>query len=193
MTIVAKILLIGDGAVGKTSLRNRFLGKSFKTTYLPTLGADYAVRSMTFDSPDGKMDLKFQIWDLAGQPAFGVIRSLYYKRAVGALMVFDITSPKSLESLLGWRDELVIHTGSPKIATLVLGNKIDLQEDMPETISRIQAEAFITDKLNQNFPYLEGPLTYYETSALTGINVDKVFHEMGKRILNGIINFGNAL
>ncbi len=187
MTIVAKILLLGDGAVGKTSLRNQFLGKSFKTTYLPTLGADYAVKAMPFTVSGNEFNLKFQIWDLAGQPAFGVIRSLYYKRAVGAFLVFDVTNPKSLENLLGWRDELIIHTGSPKIATFVLGNKIDLTEDISDTISKDQAEGFITKKLSQNFPYLVGPLTYFETSALTGLNVNLVFQALGERIMNQIL------
>ena len=83
-----KIILAGDGAVGKTSLREQYLGRGFTGQYLQTIGADFALKT---DTVAGE-NVKYQIWDLAGQPRFKTVRSVYYIGAVGALLVFDITS-----------------------------------------------------------------------------------------------------
>ena len=73
-----KIALIGDGGVGKTSIRTRFLWKAFKATYLETVGADYSTKTIFIDKNLKKIPVTFQIWDLAGQPKFEKIRHLLY-------------------------------------------------------------------------------------------------------------------
>ncbi|MHA2233167.1 MAG: GTP-binding protein, partial [Candidatus Hodarchaeales archaeon] len=73
MALVCKVALLGDGAVGKTALRNRFLGKEFTGTYTMTIGADFASKLLTLE----EQELKFQIWDLAGQPRFKAVREAY--------------------------------------------------------------------------------------------------------------------
>ena len=94
-----KIVLCGDGAVGKTALRERFLGKGFSASYLQTIGADFATTDKQLNIfVDGQSQIKtarFQIWDLAGQPRFKVVSDLYYRGAVGALCFFDITNKNS--------------------------------------------------------------------------------------------------
>ena len=71
---LVKIVLAGDGAVGKTTLRRRYLGEGFQASYMMTIGADFAVKRVDI----GGKTITFQIWDLAGQPRFQMVRELYY-------------------------------------------------------------------------------------------------------------------
>jgi GTPase SAR1 family protein len=98
-----KICLLGDGGVGKTSLRERFLGKGFQSGYILTIGADFAVQDLNIDG----QQYKFQIWDLAGQQRFSAVRALYYKGSHGAILVFDNTRPESLYNLGGILDQFI--------------------------------------------------------------------------------------
>ena len=184
MVLLAKVCLIGDGGVGKTTLRNNYLGKGFGTEYLPTLGSDFVSKQVTVSTSRGKKELKFQIWDLAGQPSFKQIRRMYYKRAVGCLVVFDITRPESLHNLENWLKELIQNSGSPQIVVIILGNKTDMREEAPSWISTETAEQYIIE-LEAKFPDLK-EIIYLETSAKNGDNVNRAFHELGQRILQMI-------
>ena len=97
-----KVCLLGDGAVGKTALRKRYLGKQFSSGYVMTIGADFAVKKTEINTNDGTKSVKFQIWDLAGQPRFNSVRELYYKGSHGGLLVFDITRRDSFSNLNSW-------------------------------------------------------------------------------------------
>ncbi|MFW9855299.1 MAG: Rab family GTPase [Candidatus Thorarchaeota archaeon] len=179
MALLAKVVLIGDGGVGKTSLRNDFIGKGFGTDYLPTLGSDFVSKIVYLETEGGTKELRFQIWDLAGQPSFKQIRTMYYRRAVGALLCFDVTNEGSLNNLKTWKEELIQHSGSDQIAVVVLGNKIDLRSTEENTVSADFAEKFIREKLQA--PEF-GKVEYVETSALTGENVTKAFRTLAERI-----------
>ncbi|MFX0171827.1 MAG: Rab family GTPase [Candidatus Hodarchaeota archaeon] len=181
MAILAKVCLLGDGGVGKTTLRNNYLGKGFGVEYLPTLGSDFVSKDTLISTGKRKTELKFQIWDLAGQPTFKQIRRIYYRRAVGALVVFDITRTKSLYSLENWLEELIQHSGSPKIVVIVLGNKIDLRNVSQKCVTSETAMQFIIE-LESKFPEY-GKIIYLETSAKTGVNVNQAFNKLGQRIL----------
>ena len=78
---IFKICLLGEGAVGKTALRQRYLGEGFKQSYAMTIGADFAVKRVTIDN----QEFISQIWDLAGQVRFSSVREVYYRGAAGAL------------------------------------------------------------------------------------------------------------
>jgi len=103
-TLRAKILLVGDGAVGKSSFRRAWLGETFQTQYLMTLGADFASKiiSQSYSPTNTKYTIKYQIWDLAGQPRFKAVSDLYYHGAVGAPCFFDITNKGSFINLAEW-------------------------------------------------------------------------------------------
>ena len=96
---VMKVVLCGDGAVGKTAIRQRYLGKGFQSTYLMTIGADFAVKEVNIKFKETSYPIKFQIWDLAGQPRFEAVRGLYYAGCLGALMVLMLPVEILLKTL----------------------------------------------------------------------------------------------
>lgn len=175
-----KICLIGDGAVGKTALRERYLGKGFAANYLMTIGADFAVNHMEIDG----RSIKFQIWDLAGQERFGSVRSLYYSGSHGALMVFDVTRDGTFNNLIeGWLPELQKHLRTGPIPVILLGNKIDLRD--PNDASHIQLDQGqkLADRLSQLYSNGDMPVPYLETSAKTGENVVEAFTMLARQII----------
>ncbi|MHA2225980.1 MAG: Rab family GTPase [Candidatus Hodarchaeales archaeon] len=185
MALLAKICILGDGMVGKTSLVNRYLGKGFTSEYLPTLGSDFASKEIYVQTKKGTRLLRLQIWDLAGQPSFQQIRTRYYKRAAGALLVFDVTRPESFENLKLWINEFYKYVESPQASIILLGNKIDLQGK--NIVSSDTVRRFIDLGLTESKIYLEDDqFDYLETSAKTGENVEKAFQIIGKQIIKRI-------
>jgi small GTP-binding protein len=92
---IYKVVVIGDGAVGKTSLINKCVENKFEQSYLLTIGSDFKVKEFEFDN----FLIKLQLWDLAGQDRFKCVRESYYQGALGIIGVFDLTNPASMESL----------------------------------------------------------------------------------------------
>jgi small GTP-binding protein len=184
LVLSAKILLIGDGSVGKTSLRNQYLDKQFDTDYLPTLGADFVGKEALIKTNSGWKDLKFQIWDLAGQPSFKQVRGMYYRGAVGALFIFDVTRPETLYSIEKWIEELVKHVVFPEVSLCIIGNKTDLRSDTSVTAEI--AKRIIREDLTQNYQIFSKDIEYLETSAKTGENVERAFQMLGKQILESM-------
>ncbi|MFW9780503.1 MAG: GTP-binding protein [Candidatus Heimdallarchaeota archaeon] len=175
MTLLMKICLLGDGAVGKTALRERYLGKQFSSGYVMTIGADFAVKKTVIQDGVDTRTVKFQIWDLAGQPRFNSVRELYYKGSHGGLLVFDITRRDSFTNLTNWIDELFKNSGRGAMPIAVLGNKVDLRDsgEVKNCVTQEEVEGFIADLKNQFNMHYEIP--YLETSAKTGANVDESF------------------
>jgi len=167
-----KICLLGDGGVGKTSLRERFLGKGFQSGYILTIGADFAVQDLTI----GDVQYKFQIWDLAGQQRFSAVRALYYKGSHGAILIFDQTRIDSLYNLEKWKEELFTNVGR-EIPYLILGNKSDL----PEAIEQNEIDKFVKKSQSENIdiPFV---IKFLKTSAKSGLNVTEAFEELGLTI-----------
>ena len=118
-----KILLLGDGAVGKTSLVHRFVEGVFNERYKATIGVDIFSKVVT--TSNGEVEL--QLWDLSGQAHFSAVRSKFYNKADGALLVFDLTNKKTFENLDSWLEETKNGVGS-EIPMFILGNKVDLAD-----------------------------------------------------------------
>ncbi|MFX1253932.1 MAG: GTP-binding protein [Promethearchaeota archaeon] len=188
-----KIILCGDGAVGKTALREQFLGKGFSASYLQTIGADFATTDkQLYVVVDGRPQIKtarFQIWDLAGQDSFDVVRKSYYEGCLGALVVFDITRRASFENVPNWIDELWKYSKRGKPPIVLLGNKADLKAQVSNSVTSEEIRAFL-DKLNATPEFVAKniKIPYFETSALTGLNVDQAFLSMGNVIMKLIQN-----
>ncbi|MFX1283246.1 MAG: Rab family GTPase [Promethearchaeota archaeon] len=175
-----KVCLIGDGGVGKTSLRERVLGEDFESTYLLTIGADFAIYQADID---GHI-YKFQIWDLSGQQRFDIVRAVYYRGSHGAILVFDQTRPESFSNLENWRKELFTHVNR-RVPFILLGNKCDLRSK----IDRNALNEFI-EKSEKEFSYAGNPFSipYLDTSARTGHNVNEAFETLIMAIRNFVIN-----
>jgi len=171
-----KLVLIGDGGVGKTSIRKRYLGEGFEKEHLATLGADFAATTRIIDDTT----IKFQIWDLAGQPMFKSVRPRFFRGCFGALAVFDVTRRDTFLNLSNWLDELYNFSGRGIVPVIILANKIDLEN---KEVSMEEVEDFVS-KLNERTSNHEIENFSLETSAKTGKNIDKAFEIIGKYILN---------
>ncbi|ODV59023.1 Rab family GTPase [Ascoidea rubescens DSM 1968] len=160
-----KIVLIGDSGVGKSNLLSRFTRNEFNLESRSTIGVEFATRTVEID---GKR-VKAQIWDTAGQERYRAITSAYYRGAVGALVVYDISKAESYESVSRWLKELKEHADANIVIELV-GNKSDLDH----------LRAVPTDEA-KNFA-AENQLLFTEASALNAENVDLSFHQLLKSI-----------
>ncbi|XP_024397005.1 ras-related protein YPTC6 [Physcomitrium patens] len=156
-----KVVLIGDSGVGKSNLLSRFTRNEFCLESKSTIGVEFATRSIQVD---GKT-IKAQIWDTAGQERYRAITSAYYRGAVGALLVYDITKHVTYENVERWLKELRDHADS-NIVIMLVGNKSDLKH--LRGVSTDDAQAF-SEK--------EG-LSFIETSALESTNVEKAFQRI---------------
>ncbi|MBY8999734.1 MAG: GTP-binding protein [Candidatus Heimdallarchaeota archaeon] len=170
-----KIVLIGDPEVGKTSIRRKYMGKSFRADYLKTLGADFAAQKVNVE---GELVL-LTIWDLAGQSIFQGMRSSFYHGCKCALIVFDVTNPSSLENCLKWGEEAVRFAKNSLHKIYLIGNKIDLTDDVAITQEDVNK---IVRQFNETIKF---PVKTYETSALTGANINELFENMSKSLIIG--------
>ncbi|MHA2329240.1 MAG: Rab family GTPase, partial [Candidatus Hodarchaeales archaeon] len=178
-----KVILIGDGAVGKTSIRRRYLGEGFRDDYQMTIGADLAAKNSDVIYSGGKA-IKYLIWDLAGQPRFSNVRKAYYMSAVGALVVFDVTRPESFQTCVKWMNELWRNNGRGPVPLIVLGNKTDLCVTGMPCVSESKAKGFV-DRLSQISERYRGfKIHFIPTSAKTGQNIEIAFELLGESIVN---------
>ncbi|URE09454.1 RAB [Musa troglodytarum] len=153
-----KIVLIGDSGVGKSNILSRFTRNEFCLDSKSTIGVEFATKTLQIE---GKT-IKAQIWDTAGQERYRAITSAYYRGAVGALLVYDITKQKTFDNVQRWLRELRDHADS-NIVIMMAGNKSDL--------NHLRA---VSENDGQVFAEKEG-LSFLETSALESLNVERAF------------------
>ncbi|XP_021728560.1 ras-related protein RABA2a [Chenopodium quinoa] len=153
-----KVVLIGDSGVGKSNLLSRFTRNEFCLESKSTIGIEFATRTLQVEG----RTVKAQIWDTAGQERYRAITSAYYRGALGALLVYDVTKPTTFDNVSRWLKELRDHADA-NIVILLIGNKTDLKH----------LRAVATEDA-QSFSEKEG-LSFIETSALEATNVEKAF------------------
>ena len=167
-----KLILGGDGAVGKTSMVHRYVENEFVTDYKSTIGTSIMKKECTFKELGSTV--RFVIWDLAGQAQFKRVRQSYLAMAEAGILVYDVTDKSSFENIdKNWYIE--IKKASPNIALILVGNKIDLEAK--RVVSRDDGES-LAQKLS---------LTYIETSAKTGENINDAFKMLALQIINKFI------
>lgn len=182
MLLRLKLCLLGDGNVGKSSLKRRYFGQHFSKMYMPTMGADLGTKTISIDTKElGKTEFKLQIWDLAGQPMFKQVRADYYRGSAGALLIFDLNNRKSLENLENWLYELLRYSRQDNLSIIVVGNKSDIfyNPDFNGDNTDIKERVYsIISEFESSYSSIRAPIKYYETSALTGENVHEAFEEI---------------
>ena len=173
--IVAKIVLCGAWAVGKTSIRRRYMGETFIQDHLSTLGADFSVNKVELDEDT---IIELQIWDLAGQPGFESLRQRFFKGTSAALMVFDLERPDTFKELESWFEQLWRGMDEKSMPIAILGNKVDLgnnQVTEEEVMNYIQ-------KLKDDNDIHDANIIYITTSAKTGENINSCFQGIAKSL-----------
>ncbi|KAF8105682.1 hypothetical protein N665_0157s0247 [Sinapis alba] len=155
---VFKVVLIGDSAVGKSQLLARFSRNEFSIESKATIGVEFQTRTLTIDNKT----VKAQIWDTAGQERYRAVTSAYYRGAVGAMLVYDITKRQSFDHVARWLEELRGHADK-NIVIMLVGNKTDLG-----TLRAVPTEDAKEFAQREN-------LFFMETSALDAINVEPSF------------------
>lgn len=161
-----KILLLGDAGVGKTSLINKYVHGKFKQEYKMTIGMEPYSRYLKIDGEK----VTLSIWDIGGQDRFRKMRGMFYRGAVGSLLVFDLTRTASFENTKNWAKEAKDESPGQKL--ILVGNKNDL-DDYRE----------VTTEKGRELAEEIGAVDYFETSAKDGNNVAKSFKELGRVIL----------
>ncbi|MFX1295975.1 MAG: Rab family GTPase [Promethearchaeota archaeon] len=154
-----KVVIVGDGGVGKSTLILQYTDRKFRETYIPTIGVQFTVKEVKYQ---GHL-VEFVLWDIAGQEQFRLMRSSFYSGSNAAIIIFDIRDIVSFGNVINWYEELRRYRGD--IPIFMLGNKIDL----PERVITYETAQILAHNLNVN---------YYETSAKTGQNVIMVFNNL---------------
>ena len=164
-----RYIIVGDMAVGKSCILLQFTDNKFRNQHELTIGVEFGAKTISIN---GK-SVKIQIWDTAGQEAFQAITRTYYKGAIGALLVYDITRKETFIHVTKWLEE-VRNNSSKTITVILIGNKKDLEDK--RQVSYEEGEAFAK----------ENGLMFLETSAKTAYNVVESFNLSAECILNNI-------
>ncbi|MEM7033569.1 MAG: Rab family GTPase [Chloroflexota bacterium] len=167
-TISTKVCLLGDFAVGKTSLVRRFVYDIFEDKYISTIGVKVSRKTIQVPKDDQLVNVTLMLWDLAGSETFDRMRSTYLRGSSGAILTCDLTRPETLDSLKTYAEDL--QRVSPKAQLVIVANKADLADQHQITIDQLESAA-------QN---LGAP--YFVSSAKTGDQVDKLFGRLGQQI-----------
>ncbi|XP_059833001.1 ras-related protein Rab-38-like [Hemitrygon akajei] len=169
-----KILVIGDLGVGKTSIIKRYVHQIFSHHYRATIGVDFALKVLNWEEDTV---VRLQLWDIAGQERFGNMTRVYYREAVGAFIVFDVSRASTFEAVSKWKSDLDskvrLQNGRP-VPAVLLANKCD------------QAKEGLTSalpKLDQ-FCKENGFIAWFETSAKDNIHIE----ESARLLVENIIN-----
>jgi small GTP-binding protein len=165
-----KILLLGDGAVGKTSLIRRFVVDKFSDEYITTIGTKVTKKDLRIESPGKATDMTFMIWDVLGQKGYRGVQESSFQGAKGALLVYDVTRPETAESLHEYWIPHLLSVTDP-IPLVLVANKVDLaesrrsvQEQLDDLKDTLQVDGFVS-------------------SAKTGLNVEAGFLGLAKAMI----------
>eukprot|EP00615_Pteridomonas_danica_P007401 CAMPEP_0114342708 /NCGR_PEP_ID=MMETSP0101-20121206/10012_1 /TAXON_ID=38822 ORGANISM="Pteridomonas danica, Strain PT" /NCGR_SAMPLE_ID=MMETSP0101 /ASSEMBLY_ACC=CAM_ASM_000211 /LENGTH=206 /DNA_ID=CAMNT_0001476971 /DNA_START=99 /DNA_END=719 /DNA_ORIENTATION=+ len=161
-THLVKLLLIGDTAVGKSSVLLRYADDQFSASFITTIGIDFKIKSIQM----GDKKVKLQIWDTAGQERFKTITTAYYRGAMGILLVYDVTNRNTFNNVKNWMRQIEMHAAE-NVNKVLIGNKCDVGPSERE-VSTAEGEALAA----------EYNVNYFETSAKQNLGVTEAFESI---------------
>ncbi|XP_047984992.1 ras-related protein Rab-32 isoform X2 [Leguminivora glycinivorella] len=168
-----KILVIGELGTGKTSIIKRYVHQFFSQHYRATIGVDFALKVLNWDA---NTVIRLQLWDIAGQERFGNMTRVYYKEAVGAFIVFDVSRVATFDAVVKWKNDLdtkvQLPDGSP-IPCILLANKCDQQKE-----GIVNSPAKMDEYCRER-----GFAGWFETSAKENINIEEAARSLVNKIL----------
>jgi small GTP-binding protein len=166
---VLKTIITGDGGVGKTTLLHRYIEGKFQANTRLTIGVEFFLKELVM----GNDSILLQIWDFGGQERFRFLLNNYAKGAKGALLLFDLTRPLTLNKLEDWVK--ICRSDDPELPILLVGSKADLEESITLDDNMINA-------LKDEFDFFD----YIRISSKTGENVEKTFELIANEIIKHI-------
>ncbi|XP_058830154.1 ras-related protein Rab-32 isoform X2 [Topomyia yanbarensis] len=168
-----KILVIGELGTGKTSFIKRYVHQFFSQNYRATIGVDFALKVLNWDQ---NTIIRLQLWDIAGQERFGNMTRVYYKEAVGAFIVFDVTRSATFDAVIKWKQDLdskvQLPDGKP-IPCILLANKSDQQKQ-----GIVTTPAKLDEYVKEH-----GFAGWFETSAKENVNIEDAAKSLVNKIL----------
>jgi len=165
-----KIIVVGDGSVGKTTLMLQYTEKKFNELYIPTVGVQVSIKVVPIKVGKEKRSVELTIWDIAGQTKFEHIRKIFYEGASAYIILYDITKQNTFDGISYWVNDVAWAIGDKY--GILIGNKKDLAKY--RVIGEDQGKELAA----------EYHLDFLETSAKTGENVNKVFELITKNLMN---------
>ena len=169
----AKVVLLGDTGVGKSSIAMRFSQDKFPSAHEVTIGGAYFQHQVALANGN---TVKLHIWDTGGADRFRAMTHIYYKDAVASILVYDITNSKTLNAVKFWVDELNSHNDPKKMVLALAANKADLAAENADTIM-----------LGKRYAEENG-MIFRETSAKTGIGVSELFRQLVEAVYAKLTN-----
>lgn len=165
MEVAIKVVVVGNGAVGKSSMIQRYCKGIFTKDYKKTIGVDFLERQIIVNGED----FRLMLWDTAGQEEFDAITKAYYRGAQACVLVFSTTDRESFEAISSWREKVEMEVGD--IPSVLVQNKIDLLDD---TVIKNEEAEGLAKKLK---------LRFYRTSVKEDLNVNEVFKYLADKYL----------
>ncbi|XP_022095623.1 ras-related protein Rab-32B-like [Acanthaster planci] len=166
-----KVLVIGEFGVGKTSIIRRYTEDRFSPNYKLTIGVDFALKPIDWDNTKR---INLQLWDIAGHERFGHMTRVYYKYAIAAVIVFDLSRPATFDSVLKWYSDVnqkVMLANEQPVPVLLLANKCDLEDTVLDA------------KMLEDFCHKHNFIGWFATSAKDNINIEEAMRFLVQNIL----------
>jgi len=166
---VYKVLICGEGGVGKTTLLHRYIERKFIISTKMTIGVEFFIKELEVDG----RKILLQIWDFGGQDRFRFLLKNYARGAKGALFLFDLTRPISLEKIEDWLE--ISRVEDQNIPILLIGSKLDL-------LGSMTIEQGYIEEIKEKYNLFE----FLKVSSKTGENVDLAFHTIARKIIGDL-------